>query len=205
MATIKPVLFAIAGAQGAGKSTFTTIFFSTYTTIDTDAIAAQNNPTDPTAVLEAAEVMAQALQEFQLSTKSTFGFQTLLNNNDGLETITEAKQQGYHTELFFLSTENPAINIARIAQREAAGGRGALIPLVMSGHAVALKNARKAVDIADNAHFYDTTQNNKTAKFVAKFQQAKLVAVIGTIPKWFRDAFNQEINEFQRKNKQFSR
>lgn len=69
-----------------------------------------------------AAVLADALRRLLLEQGVTFTFETVMSSPDKIEFMRQAQARGYRTYLYFVATDDPAINLARVAQRVAQGG-----------------------------------------------------------------------------------
>jgi predicted ABC-type ATPase len=69
-----------------------------------------------------ASVLSDFLRRQALLAKSSFTFETVMSSQDKVDFLREAKQSGFKTYLYFVATEDPAINIQRVMQRVQSGG-----------------------------------------------------------------------------------
>lgn len=126
-----PVLYIIAGANGAGKTTFALEYLPHYggcwNFINADLIAYGLSPLDPdTSALTAGRLFLQQINS-QLSARNTFAFETTLAGQSYVNLIKRIKKSGYRINLYFLWI--PAVELAekRIMERVQRGGHS--IPL----------------------------------------------------------------------------
>lgn len=120
-----PVLLIIAGPNGAGKTTLTRQLQSTGVDlgeyINPDDIAAQLHGLYDERV-RAAQRTADALREKCLDDGVSFSFETVMSHPSKVELLHKARSLGYFVVMYFVGTESPALNIARVRQRVALGG-----------------------------------------------------------------------------------
>lgn len=69
-----------------------------------------------------AAVLADYLRQELLSARLSFTFETVMSHPSKVELLRQAKAAGYRTYLYFIATEDPQVNIDRIATRVALGG-----------------------------------------------------------------------------------
>jgi predicted ABC-type ATPase len=142
----KPVLIVIAGPNGSGKTTITRKVLkhewlegSVYINPDNIARDMFGDWNSPEAVMSAAKY-ATDMREKLLSEKKSMIFETVLSATDKVEFMLRAKKEGYFIRLFFISTESPTINAARIAGRVIEGGHDVPITKIISRYTKSIAN-----------------------------------------------------------------
>ena len=126
-----PVLYIIAGANGAGKTTFALEYLPHYggcrNFINADLIAHGLSPLDPdTSALTAGRLFLQQINS-QLSARNTFAFETTLAGQSYVNLIKRIKKSGYRINLYFLWIPSVELAEKRIMERVQRGGHS--IPL----------------------------------------------------------------------------
>ncbi len=122
----RPRAYIIAGANGAGKTTFATEFLPHYAKcrhfVNADLIAKGLSPFRPEkAAIKAGRMMLEELRE--LSEKGeTFAFESTLSGLAYIAFISRLKQRGYEVHIVYLWVPSPSLCIARIKERVALGG-----------------------------------------------------------------------------------
>lgn len=162
----RPTLCVIAGPNGSGKTTTTEQLLSNEWGADSQYINPDNiaqeefgDWNDKEAVLKAAKRATEIRYEC-LEQKRDFVFETVFSAPEKLEFIQKAHEAGFFIRLFFVCTENPKINAARIAQRYLNGGHEVPISKIVSRYFKSLENARRAISIVDRAYIYDNSVEN---------------------------------------------
>lgn len=61
-----------------------------------------------------AQLIAQFLYDELLTAKRNFSLETVFSHPNKLELMKRAKAMGYKVYLYFISTEDPAINVQRV-------------------------------------------------------------------------------------------
>ena len=134
----KPELIIIAGPNGSGKTSIIQKFLhhewaegTMY--INPDQIAQEmfGDWNDKEAVLKAANYSSD-LREKCLEEKRSVVFETVFSAQDKIDFVIRAKQAGFFSKIFFISTSNPAINASRIAKRVMEGGHDVPITKIIS-------------------------------------------------------------------------
>ena len=117
----RPIIVAIAGSNGAGKSTFYHAHFAETDLryINADDLAAELK-IDP---YEAAEA-ATALREAMLARRVSFLFETVFSDpvGDKVEFLCRAVDAGYEVALLFVRIADIQMSIQRVSMRAAQGG-----------------------------------------------------------------------------------
>lgn len=162
----RPTLCVIAGPNGSGKTTTTEQLLSNEWGADSlyinpDNIAQEEfgDWNNKEAVLKAAKRATEIRYEC-LEQKRDFVFETVFSAPEKLEFIQKAHEEGFFIRLFFVCTENPIINAARIAQRYLNGGHEVPISKIVSRYFKSLENAKRAIFIVDRAYIYDNSVEN---------------------------------------------
>lgn len=193
----QPVLIVIAGPNGSGKTSITTKILhhewmenSIY--INPDIIAQEKfgNWNSSEAILQSLEYCEQLREQCIIDCKSLI-FETVLSCEDKLDYISRAKEAGFFIRLFFVCTEHPAINSARIARRVMEGGHDVPITKIISRYEKSIANCCIASCIADRTYIYDNSEDNVDAKLLFRSVNGKLHKnYIKEIPKWAIPIFN---------------
>lgn len=69
-----------------------------------------------------ASVIASYIREQLLENNVSFTFETVMSSPDKVEFLQKARDKGFRTYLYFVATEDPQINISRVAHRVRVGG-----------------------------------------------------------------------------------
>ena len=69
-----------------------------------------------------ASVIADFIRHQLLAARISFTFETVMSSSDKIDFLKKAQSQGFRTYLYYVATNNSAINIARVANRVLLGG-----------------------------------------------------------------------------------
>ncbi len=143
----KPVLIVIAGPNGSGKTSTTRLVIKhewadqcVYINPDEIAQTKFGDWNDVNAVRQAVEY-CEEWRELLLRDHKDFIFETVLSSNGKVDFLKRAKEEGYFIRMFFICTESPTINAARIANRVMEGGHDVPIQKIISRYEKAIVNA----------------------------------------------------------------
>ncbi len=109
------------------------------------------------------------------------------------ELLESARQAGYTTKVFFISTEDPNLNVGRVLLRMSQNGQGVPLGTIPESYDEALRNLPEARKHADDLLVYDNTENGRGHRLVARFIAGELVKTTSTPPEWLKDVFGREL------------
>lgn len=120
----RPGLVAVIGANGAGKTTWSTghrqrlpLHF-----YNADAIAeGLGDANDPGHQAEARTIVDAAI-ETRFRSREPFGFESTWSGSSRPAIVRRAHAEGYETHAVFLGTRHPDINVQRVRRRVLEGG-----------------------------------------------------------------------------------
>ena len=110
-------LLVFAGPNGSGKSSITQTIPVTGVYINADKIQEELHCDALTAAQSAAAARSYCIQH-----QMSFTMETVLSSPFSFDAIQSAYQAGYEITLIYVLTNDPRINVARVAARIAAGG-----------------------------------------------------------------------------------
>lgn len=192
----RPVLIVIAGPNGSGKTSITSKILhhewmedSVY--INPDIIAQEKfgdwNSID--AVMQSVKY-CEELREQCLAEGRSLIFETVLSVRDKVDFICRAIEAGFFVRLFFVCTDSPTINAARIASRVMEGGHDVPITKIISRYQKSLLNCCLISKLVDRAYIYDNSVNNGDATLLFRLSKGKLVKrYVEHIPVWASSIF----------------
>lgn len=187
----KPTLCVIAGPNGSGKTTTTEQLLanewgadSVYINPDNIAKEEFGDWNDADAVLKAA-IRATEMRYQCLSEKRNFVFETVFSSEEKLEFLKKASEAGFFIRLFFVCTESPEINVARIAKRYMNGGHEVPISKVVSRYFKSLELAKEAIKFVDRAYIYDNSKEDHLPELIYRTASGSLAKqYIKDMPHW---------------------
>lgn len=188
--SLKPRLIVVAGPNGAGKTSITEQLLRhewmggcEYVNPDYIARDEFGDWNAPDAVRKAA-LRAEEMRERCVRERRSLAFETVLSMPDKIDFIERAKQAGFFVRLFFVGTDNPAINAKRVAMRVMEGGHDVPITKIIARYTRSLANCSVAARIADRAYIYDNSVDNESAQLLFRTSEGKLIKHYGDINPW---------------------
>ena len=154
-----PVMVIVAGPNGSGKSTTTAQFSKDgYEVIDPDRIARNLSPNSPEDYSVAAGRQAINRARENILQGNSFLVETTLSSKGVYQRlVASAKQKGFSVKLAYISTEDPQINIARVADRLSKGGHNVPDGDVVRRYYRSLENLGEFFDKADDKTIIDNS------------------------------------------------
>lgn len=193
----KPILIIIAGPNGSGKTSVTSkllkhewIEDAVY--INPDIIAQEKfgDWNSVESVFKAVKY-SENLREKCLREHKSLIFETVLSAQDKISYIKRAKQEGFFIRLFFVGTENPSINAARVAKRVMKGGHSVPIDKIISRYYKSISNCVSVVSFVDRMYVYDNSIEDEDARLLFRFKDGKLFKrYFQDLPLWTKKTFD---------------
>lgn len=179
--TYRPRLLVVAGPNGAGKTTITERglaheWFGGCEYVNPDVIAQEElgDWNDPQTVLRAAQV-AEERRETCLRERRSLAFETVFSAPDKPEFVRRALGAGYFVRIFFVGTETPEINAARVARRVLQGGHEVPIRKIVDRWARSIANAALIAAEVDRFYIYDNSVDDRDAQLIVRASAGRVI------------------------------
>lgn len=162
MALRTPLVVVLAGPNGAGKSTSAAQLLREALSVDefvnADTIAQGLSAYRPEAAAVAAgRVMLERLR-FLARERRDFAFETTLAGRGHARWLRDLRAAGYRVHLVFMSLPDPALAVARVAERVRQGGHHVPEGVVRRRFAAGLTNLLTVYShVADSWQVYDNS------------------------------------------------
>ncbi|MEO6602005.1 MAG: zeta toxin family protein [Polyangiaceae bacterium] len=190
MSEPRPRLLIVAGPNGAGKTTITEQglaheWFGGCEYVNPDLIAEREfgNWNDPAIVLQAARVATER-REVCLRDGRSLAFETVFSAPDKLDFVRRAKAAGYFIRIFFVGTEGPEINAARVTRRMLEGGHEVPLRKIVDRWARSITNAAIIAPEVDRFYLYDNSIDNREAQLVIRAADGRVQRLYVEPPAW---------------------
>jgi predicted ABC-type ATPase len=182
----RPLLIALAGANGAGKSTF----YKTYLQqlglqfINADVIAKELN-----LDAYAAAKVAASLREELVRQRESFIFETVFSDpaGDKLAFFQDAAAVGFTVVLFFIGISSPGISNERVVFRRLKGGHDVPADKLITRFPRTLENLRRSIRELPFVLIYDNDDLNDPYRQVAVFEAGHAVELADDLPVWLQE------------------
>jgi predicted ABC-type ATPase len=131
-----------------------------------------------------ASVLADALRRELLDEGRTFTFETVMSSRDKVDFMKEARDQGYRVYLYFVATDDPAINVDRVRRRVKQGGHPVPAKKVRERYAKSIGLMTEACGVAHRAYVFDNS-GSKHKLLVQVVDGDEMAVEVATLPRWF--------------------
>lgn len=105
--------------------------------------------------------LASALVEFLrgalVESRRSFTFETVMSHPSKVEALRSARAAGFRTYLYFVGTEDPDVNVARVAERVRRGGHGVPEDKVRERYTRSMALLPSAARASDRAYIFDNS------------------------------------------------
>ena len=134
-----------------------------------------------------ASVLVDFIRHDLVRRKVSFTFETVMSAHAKVEFFCQAREQGFRTHLYYVATEDPEINVSRVAHRVSMGKHDVPRDKIIERYHRSLDYLADAVMCSDRAYGFD----NSTAErvWVAEITDgAYLEMKTDSMPYWFKIA-----------------
>lgn len=187
----RPTIIALAGSNGAGKSTFyeTQLASLGWPFVNADQLAKELN-LDP---YQAADLATQHRAKL-VEQKTSFIFETVFSDPVGekVRFLQDASNSGYHVILSFVAIQHPETSIQRVGMRVSQGGHDVPIEKLRSRHARTLENLKLAIRCLPQVRIFDNSDLSKPYEHVTTFVNGKPLLGFCVLREWLREHLASE-------------
>jgi predicted ABC-type ATPase len=96
----------------------------------------------------------------------------------------KAKAAGYFIRLFFIGTDNPQINAARVAMRVMDGGHDVPIPKIINRYYKSILNCAALASLVDRLYVYDNSVEDVFPELLFRASDGKLTKQYADLHDW---------------------
>ena len=131
--------------------------------------------------------IASFIQAQLMLTGKNFSFETVFSHKSKLDVMTKAKEMGYRVYFYFITTEDPSININRVKIRVAQKGHPVPDEKIINRYYRSLDLMFDAVRLSTRAYLFDNS--GKYYELVAQVDYGKNVQILDydkITPVWFK-------------------
>jgi predicted ABC-type ATPase len=152
------------------------------------------------AIDRIAQIIAHYLRIKLLSEQKKFSFETVFSHRSKLEIIKKAKEAGYKIYLYYVSTEDPMINVFRVKKvRVPQHGHDVDEKKITDRYYRSMELLYEAAQLCDRVYFFDNSAEGEETMF-AHFKVNALGEKIWEkgskefYPKWFKKYYSSKIH-----------
>lgn len=139
-----------------------------------------------------ASVISDFIRQQLLEKGVSFTFETVMSHRSKVDFMREAQARGYRTYLYFVSTENPAINIDRVGIRVREGGHPVAPEKVSERYHKSLGLLPVAIAVSNRAYIFDNSGDS--AVLLAEITDGvSLEFRTDEVPDWFFESYLDKV------------
>lgn len=152
-----------------------------------EKLTVKNNVLQVTAQIDSylAADIAEFIRQQLLLNEISFSYETVMSHESKIDFLVKAREKGFKVYLYYVSTENPEINISRVDVRVAQKGHFVPPTVITDRYYKSLGQLKNATLNSDTAYYWD---NSGSASILfAEILNGKDVRIIDTskVPYWF--------------------
>ncbi len=143
-----------------------------------------------------ASATADFVRQKLLSQRLSFTFETVMSHPDKVALLARAQVIGYRTYLYFVATDDPAINVSRVQNRVALGGHAVPEAKIAPRYHRSLDLLMDAIRHSHRAYIFDNSTDNADRKhtWLAEITNGRTLELkTNLMPAWFRHAVLDKI------------
>jgi len=193
----------IAGPNGSGKSTLTQILagqgidLGEY--LNADDIARGIEGTAET-VANLAQIEVRRLRQSALDERRDHCFETVLSHPSHIDHLRRARDAGFVVAVYFVATDDPLINVGRVANRVKHGGHDVPKDRVIARYHRSLGHLALAMSVANEGAIFDNSSAVDPMRPLATLCEGRLRELLtpAEAPCWWlevRDAVRAAVTE----------
>lgn len=169
-------MWLLAGANGAGKTTFyrTQLEPLGFPFVNADILAKELYPDSPEQHSYDAAIIAGQIRKDLLEQGNSFCFETVFSHHSKIDFVAQAKISGYEIILVFIHLDNISLNQSRVNQRVSEGGHSVPPDKVESRIPRTLENIRKVIPLCDSVFILDNSRADNPFKKLVTINNGKI-------------------------------
>ncbi|HTG45734.1 MAG TPA: zeta toxin family protein [Verrucomicrobiae bacterium] len=134
-----------------------------------------------------ASVATDFLRLKLLQAKISFTFETVMSHPGKVDLLAKARDAGYRTYLYYIATDDPAINVSRVRNRVKLGGHNVPEGKIVERYYRSLALLLEAIRLTNRAYIFDNSGENRDHTWVAEITEGQhLELKTSQIPSWFK-------------------
>jgi predicted ABC-type ATPase len=136
-----------------------------------------------------AAVTADLIRKELLHHRMSFSFETVMSHHDKVDLLQHAQSLGYRTYLYYIATDDPAINVSRVRLRVSQGGHNVPEEKIHSRYIRSLELLWEAIQHTNRAYLFDNSQDGIGKTWIAEVTNGSEIEVkTDVLPAWFKQA-----------------
>jgi len=145
---------------------------------------------------DVASVLVGFMRGKLLEARQTFTFETVMSHPSKVQVLRMAQELGYRTYLYYVATDDSAINVSRVANRVALGGHSVPVDKIVMRYQKSLALLLSAIRYSSRAYIFDNSTNSAAGNhtWLAEITDGKTLKLMSDrIPAWFQHSVMDKI------------
>lgn len=140
-----------------------------------------------------ASAAADFIRHKLIECSKSFTFETVMSFPDKVQLLRNAQLKGYRTYLYYVATEDPAINISRVRYRIKMGGHSVPEDKIVSRYQRSLDLLIEAIQFTNRAYIFDNSTHEHI--WLAEITDGHLMEMkTDQVPAWFKKTLGGKFN-----------
>ncbi len=136
-----------------------------------------------------ASVAVDFLRQKLLESGVSFTFETVMSHRSKVDLLEQAQRLGYRTYLYFIATDDPAINRWRVRNRVSRGGHGVPEDKIEARYHRSLDLLMNAIRHTNRAYVFDNSSDGEDHTWLAEITDGQQLEMkTEKVPAWFKRA-----------------
>jgi predicted ABC-type ATPase len=131
-----------------------------------------------------AAIISDFIREENLKSGNDFSFETVMSHPEKLEFLKRAVLKGYHVYLYFISTDDVRVNIARVKTRVKNGGHNVPEDKIKARYYRSLDLLYDALKICYKSYLFDNSYNTFEVARIDRDKMMYISVAKEKIPNW---------------------
>ena len=138
--------------------------------------------TEPNSYI--ASIASSLIRDQLIASRTSFTFETVMSSEDKIQVLQKARNAGFKNYLYYIATDDPAINIQRVRNRVTIGGHPVPEDKIRQRYYRSLDLLLSAIKLTDRAFIFDNSGNE--AIWLAEINLVgEINARVKELPDWF--------------------
>jgi predicted ABC-type ATPase len=132
-----------------------------------------------------ASVVVEFLRHKLIRQETSFTFETVMSHRSKVDFLASAQAAGFRTYLYYIATDDPAINVARVRNRASLGGHDVPEDRILSRYYKSMELLTAAIRNSNRAFIFDNSFPEHS--WIAEITDGKVLELkMDRVPEWFK-------------------
>lgn len=141
-----------------------------------------------------ASVIAEFFRFILLECQATFSFETVMSHSSKISFLEKAKRKGFKIYLYFISTQDPSINVNRVKIRVSKGGHAVDKDKIEKRYYHSMELLSEAFLNADRAFIFDNSTDTREQRVLVEKNEDEVKIHTDEIPEWIQIYLVDKLN-----------